>query len=82
MDSSPMSFKQCIPPEIHRSKHRQNQFRGSSQLGLSENRAWNCDLRPVKALVGIIVVITEAESQRRQNLLLGARQVVLLDLAT
>lgn len=82
MDSSPMSFKQCIPPENHRSKHRQNQFRGSSQQGLSENRAWNSDLRLVKALFGIIVFITEAERQRGQNLLLGAQQVVLLDLAT
>lgn len=78
----PMSFKQCTPLEIHRSNHRQNQFRGSSQLGLWENRAWNCEFCPAKALVGIIAFITEAESEQGQNLLPGAWQVVLLDLAT
>lgn len=49
---------------------------------LWENRAWNCDFCPAKALVGIIAFITEAESKQGQNLLPGVRQVVLLDLAT
>lgn len=66
MESSTMSFKQLILPEIHRSNHKQNQV--------------NWDLCVVKGLVLIMVFITEAESKRRQNLLLGTWQVAALDL--